>query len=112
MKPTRAGLPLLRLGLSVVLLGWVIAKCIWLTGVELARFVVRVMAHPDSASQDGLRWLGLKIEVPIVGSTNVPSLLLTIGALLAVFRFKVGMIPTLIGCCVAGILLHLLGVLS
>jgi hypothetical protein len=26
MKPTRAGLPLLRLGLSVVLLGWVIAK--------------------------------------------------------------------------------------
>ena len=55
MKPTRAGLPLLRLGLSVVLLDWVIAKCIRLTGVELARFVVRVMAHPDSTSQDALR---------------------------------------------------------
>ena len=64
-KPTRAGLPLLRLGLSVVLLGWVIAKCIWLTTVELARFVVRVMTHPDSASHDGLRWLGLKIVFSI-----------------------------------------------
>ncbi|HEX6776531.1 MAG TPA: alkaline phosphatase family protein [Methylomirabilota bacterium] len=65
MKPTRAGLPLLRLGLSVVLLGWVIAKCLWLTTAELARFVVRVMAHPDSASHDGLRWLGLKIVFSI-----------------------------------------------
>lgn len=65
MKPTRAGLPLLRLGLSVVLLSWVIAKCLWLTAVELARFVVRVIAHPDSASPDGLRWLGLKIVFSI-----------------------------------------------
>ena len=65
MKPTRAGLPLLRLGPSVVLLGWVIAKCLWLTTAELARFVVRVMAHPDSASHDGFRWLGLKIVFSI-----------------------------------------------
>src|SRR5437867_4048880 len=65
MKPTRAGLPLLRLGLSVVLLGWVIAECIWLTTVELARFVGRVMTHPDSASHDGLRWLGLKVVFSI-----------------------------------------------
>ena len=65
MKPTRAGLPLLRMGLSVVLVGWVIAKCVWLTMVELARFVVRVMMQPDSASHDGLRWLGLKIVFSI-----------------------------------------------
>jgi len=65
MKVTRAGLPLLRLALSVVLLGWVIAKCLWLTAVELTRFVVRLTAHPDSASHDGLRWLGLKIVFSI-----------------------------------------------
>jgi len=65
MKLTRAGRPLLRLGLSVVLLGWVIAKCLGLTTVELARFVVRLMTHPDSASHDGLRWLGLKIVFSI-----------------------------------------------
>jgi hypothetical protein len=61
MKPTRAGLPLLRLGPSIALLGWVIAKCIWLTAVELTRFVFRLARHPRLASPEGLRWLGLKI---------------------------------------------------
>lgn len=61
MKPTRAGLPLLRLGPSIVLLGWVIAKCIWLTVVELTRFVLRLTRHPRLAGPEGLRWLGLKI---------------------------------------------------
>jgi hypothetical protein len=61
MKPTRAGLPLLRLGPSIVLLGWVIAKCIWLTAVEVTRFVLRLTRHPRSAGPEGLRWLGLKI---------------------------------------------------
>jgi Type I phosphodiesterase / nucleotide pyrophosphatase len=61
MKPTRAGLPLLRLGPSIVLLGWVVAKCIWLTAVELMRFLVRLTRHPRSAGPEGLRWLGLKI---------------------------------------------------
>ena len=65
MKLTRAGLPLLRQGLSVVLLGWVVAKCFWLTTVELARFVARLTVHPDSASHDGFRWLGLKIVFSI-----------------------------------------------
>jgi len=61
MKPTRAGFPLLRLGSSIVLLGWVVAKCIWLTAVELARFLLRLTSHPRSASSEGLRWLGLKV---------------------------------------------------
>jgi len=61
MKPTRAGLPLLRLGLSIVLLGWVVAKCICLTAAELLRFLLRLTSHPGSASAEGLRWLGLKI---------------------------------------------------
>jgi hypothetical protein len=61
MKPTRAGLPLLRLGPSMVLLGWVIAKCMWLTVVELLRFLLRLPSDPGIASPEGLRWLGLKI---------------------------------------------------
>jgi Type I phosphodiesterase / nucleotide pyrophosphatase len=61
MKPTRAGLPLLRLGPSTVLLGWVITKCIWLTAVELTRFLIRLASHPRRAGPEGLRWLGLKI---------------------------------------------------
>ena len=61
LRPTRAGLTLLRLPLSIVLLGWVVAKCLVLTGVELSRFVLRVAAKPRLAGAAGLRWLGLKI---------------------------------------------------
>ena len=35
------------------------------------------------------------------------SLALTVAALLAVFRFKVGMIPVLAACSTAGVLLYL-----
>lgn len=65
MKPTRAGLPLLHLPLSVVLLGWVIVKSLGLTAAALARFVARVAAHARTASPDGFRWLGLKIVFSI-----------------------------------------------
>jgi chromate transporter len=40
-------------------------------------------------------------------SVNVASLVLTIVALLAVFRFKAGMIPALAACSIAGVLLYL-----
>src|SRR5215475_13895243 len=65
MKPTRVRLPLLRLGASTILLGWVIAKCLWLTGVELWRFLWRLVFLRESVSHDGLRWLGLKIVFSI-----------------------------------------------
>jgi hypothetical protein len=35
---------------------------------------------------------------------------LSILAAVAIFRFKIGMIPTLLGSCVAGIVLFLIGV--
>ena len=52
----------------------------------------------------GLRW-----------SLLVPTwfaLGLSIAAAVAIFRFKVGMIPTLAACCIAGMLLYLLGATS
>ncbi len=65
MKPTRVGLPLLRLALSVVLLGWVIIKALGLTAVELARFIVRVVRSPQTIRPESLRWLGLKITFSV-----------------------------------------------
>ena len=65
MKPTRAGLPLLRLGASTLLLGWVVTKCFLLTAVELGRFLSRLLFERHSVSHDGLRWLGLKIAFSI-----------------------------------------------
>ncbi len=65
LKPTGAGLPLLRLPLSIVLLGWVVVKCLGLSAGELARFVAKMALHPRTASPDGFRWLGLKIVFSI-----------------------------------------------
>ncbi|TJW12934.1 MAG: chromate efflux transporter [Mesorhizobium sp.] len=48
--------------------------------------------------------LGMTLDVPVFDSVNIPSLVLTLGALLAVFRFKVGMIPVLAACSVLGLL--------
>ncbi|MER8612631.1 chromate efflux transporter [Mesorhizobium sp. M0435] len=49
-------------------------------------------------------WLGMTLDVPVFNSLNIPSLVLTLGALLAVFRFKIGMIPVLAACSILGLL--------
>jgi len=63
--------------------------------------------HVLFAEVNEMRWLGMKIEVPVPGSANIPSLILTLGAILAVFRFKIGMIPVLLACSALGILYYL-----
>jgi chromate transporter len=49
---------------------------------------------------------GIQQDVPMLDSVNVLSLLLTLAALVAVFRFKVGMIPVLAVCSAVGLALH------
>jgi chromate transporter len=50
---------------------------------------------------------GLSFDSPVFASVNAWALLLSAAAILAIFRFKVGMIPTLIGCSLAGLGLFL-----
>nr|WP_119303267.1 chromate efflux transporter [Dongia deserti] len=50
---------------------------------------------------------GIPQDVPMLDSVNVLSSLLTLAALVAVFRFKVGMIPVLAVCSAAGLALYL-----
>jgi chromate transporter len=57
------------------------------------------------------RGFGLVLQTPIVTTLNVAALVLSIGAILALFRFKLGMIPTLLGCSAAGIVIYLAGVI-
>ena len=61
LKPTRAGLPLLRLPLSLAMLGRSLARCLWRTGLELGRFLTRAVVAPFKRGSHPLRWLGLKI---------------------------------------------------
>ena len=51
----------------------------------------------------------MTLQLPVLSTLNLPALVLSIAAVVALFRFKVGMIATLLGCSVAGILMHLAG---
>src|ERR1700722_12070570 len=55
---------------------------------------------------------GLSFDAPIPTSLDVWSLILALGAVIAIFRFKVGMIPTLVGSCLAGAVLHAFGLVA
>jgi len=52
-------------------------------------------------------WLGASVEVPVLKSVDVPSLALSLAAALAIFRFKIGMIPVLLACSLAGVIYSL-----
>ena len=52
---------------------------------------------------------GFSFDAPAVASVNIWALLLTLAAIIAVFRLKIGMIPVLAGCAFIGVLLHLAG---
>jgi chromate transporter len=58
-----------------------------------------------------LRAYGLAFDVPVAASVDGWALALSVAAVIAIFRLKVGMMPTLAGACAAGIVLFALGVL-
>jgi chromate transporter len=49
---------------------------------------------------------GLRLDVPVLSTINWASLVLTAAAALAIFRFKMGVIPVLLGCAAVGVALH------
>jgi chromate transporter len=57
---------------------------------------------------DEVRYGSATLDVPTLASIDPASLVLTVGALLAVFRFKAGMVPVLAACSLAGIVYHLI----
>jgi chromate transporter len=56
-----------------------------------------------------VRQFGLSFDAPLIASVNGWALVLAIGAALAIFRFKAGMLPTLGAACAAGVVLYLAG---
>jgi chromate transporter len=56
------------------------------------------------------RQYGLSFDLPVVASIDPWAAALSVAAMLAILRFKVGMITTLAGCTAAGLVLHLLGI--
>jgi chromate transporter len=54
-----------------------------------------------------VRGLGFAFDAPVLASVDIWALLLSATAVVAMFRFKIGMIPTLAACSGAGVLLYL-----
>lgn len=52
---------------------------------------------------------GLSFDVPVLASLDPWALALSLAAVVAIFRFKAGMIPTLLACAALGVALHLAG---
>jgi chromate transporter len=50
---------------------------------------------------------GLRLGVPVLASLNLPALVLSLAAVVAMFRFKASMFVTLAGCSAAGIVYYL-----
>ncbi len=55
---------------------------------------------------------GLSFDAPVPASLDVWSFVLALGAAIAIFRFKVGMIPVLAASCAAGVALCAVGLVT
>jgi len=55
---------------------------------------------------------GLGFDMPVLASVDLWALALSVAAIVAIFRFKVGMITTLLACSAVGIILHLAGLVA
>ena len=63
--------------------------------------------HVLFAQVDSVRIGPMTLDVPNLASVNLPGLLLSLVAAVAAFRFKVGVIPLLLGCAAAGVAYYL-----
>jgi chromate transporter len=68
--------------------------------------------HTVFREVDPVRLFPLAFDAPRLSSVDPWALFLSIAAIVAIFRLRVGMIQTLIGCCSAGLLLYFAGALT
>jgi chromate transporter len=52
----------------------------------------------------------IAFDAPVLASIDPAALVLSLGAGVALFAFRLGMIPVLVGACAAGLALHLAGI--
>jgi chromate transporter len=52
--------------------------------------------------------LGAHLQIPVLNTISVPSLVIAIVALLALFRFNISMIYTIAGCAALGVVYHVI----
>jgi chromate transporter len=86
--------------LTAAVVGVVLNLAIWFAIHSIFRQTVPVRAFP------------LSFDAPVLTSVDGWALALALAAAIAIFRFKVGMIPTLAACCLAGVVLYFSGAVA
>ena len=86
--------------ITAAVVGVILNLAIWFSLHVLFADVVEVTAGP------------LSLDLPRLASVNLPSVLLALAAAVAAFRFKVGVIPLLLGCAAVGVLLYASGIVQ
>ncbi len=59
-----------------------------------------------------MRALGLSFDAPVIASVQPWAVALSLVGMIAIFRFKAGMLQTLAGCSLAGLVLYFIGVIA
>lgn len=65
--------------------------------------------HTIFAQVHPVAWGPVQFDAPVLQSVNVWALLLSVAAVVAMFRFKIGMVATLTATSAAGVLFYLVG---
>ena len=63
--------------------------------------------HTLFAHMQPMHAFGLSLDLPVWASLNWPALAISAAAMVAIFRFKAGMIPVLAASCFAGLVFYL-----
>jgi chromate transporter len=83
--------------ITAAVVGVVLNLAVWFAIHTVFRETVPVSVGP------------VAFDAPVLTSVNPWAFVLSLGAAVAIFRFKIGMIPTLAACCAAGIALFAVG---
>ena len=87
-------------GITAAVVGVILNLAIW--------FALHTWFHEAHR----IKGFGFSFDIPKLGSLDLWALLLSLAAMIAIFRFKVGMIQTLLACSLAGIVLYLAGLVG
>ena len=84
-------------GITAAVVGVILNLAIWFALHTWFRDAVRLKGY------------GFAFDVPLPSSLDPWAISLSLAAMIAIFRFRAGMIPTLLACSAAGVLLHWAG---
>jgi chromate transporter len=87
-------------GITAAVVGVILNLAIWFA------------LHTWFKQTEPVQGFGFSFDIPILSTVDPWVVLLSIAAMVAIFRFKVGMITTLLACSAAGLLLYLTGVIA